>query len=211
MTELEKEVQEKYPEVAEYMNKYKEAETAYDTKKAELTTTAQKGVTEAQAYVDKVNTALSKAKDKETLKEYGVGEYDEEAGKKLANAADNSRWDKSNAEYICATGVADIFNDVYGTDYHGHGYQWADNMEDMVEKGQFKEVTDEYTSSDQLASLPAGAVVTWDATGNGTPGGTYGHVAISMGDGTEISDHRASMTRSVGGRSDNYRVFIPVS
>ena len=85
-------------------------------------------------------------------------------------------------------------------------------MDKLVEKGMFKEVTSDYPSSGDLSKLPAGAVVCWEATtGQGSGGAKYGHVTIADGKGGEISDHRSStIYTKIGGRSDLYRVYIPI-
>ena len=100
---------------------------------------------------------------------------------------------------------------AYGISLGGNGCDWDTNMDKLVEQGAFVEVTGDYASSADLANLPAGAVVCWEATGANTAAGKYGHVTIADGHGGEISDHyQEKIYKSVGGRSDTYRVYIPV-
>lgn len=65
----------------------------------------------------------------------------------------------------------------------------------------FREVS---VSRDELSSLPAGAIVVWEAS----PGHEHGHISIALGDGRESSDHITSQMTS---RDANFHVFIPVS
>ena len=82
----------------------------------------------------------------------------------------------------------------------------------IVEKGLFVEVTADYPTSGDLPSLPAGAVVCWEATGGSSGGAKYGHVTVADGKGGEISDHyQANIYQTIGGRSDQYRIFIPIA
>ena len=212
MAEKEAEVREKYPEVAEYMDKYKEAQKAYDDKETSLTTEAQKGVTEAQDYVAEVEEAINEKKTTEKLKEYQTGDYDAERGQSLVDSAYSMLDKYGSSKGYCATGVSRTFAMEYGLDLHGNGCDWDSNMDQLVEQGMFKEVTSEYASASDLSSLPAGAVVCWEATGGSSGGAKYGHVTIADGKGGEISDHHASnIYTNVGGRSDQYRVYIPIS
>ncbi len=213
MQAKETEIRDKHPEVAQSLDKYKEAQKTYDDKEKALTTEAQKGVKEAQDHVTKVEKEINERQIEEKLSKYQTDDYNKAAGEKLADAAKNSKWGKTTqGQKRCATGVADIFNGVYGTNYHGNGCDWDSNMDDMVDKGYFKEVTSDYPSASDLSSLPAGAVVCWEATtGQGNGGARYGHVAIADGNGGEISDHYSkNIYTKIGGRSDNYKVYIPI-
>ena len=101
---------------------------------------------------------------------------------------------------------------AYGISMNGNGCDWDTNMEKLVAKGMFMEVTSDYPSASNLKDLPAGAIVCWENTANSGGGGRqYGHVTVADGHGGEISDHyQQNIYTSVGGRSDQYRIFIPV-
>ena len=90
--------------------------------------------------------------------------------------------------------------------------QWQCTTEyKLVEQGMFQEVTSDYATSNDLSSLPAGAVVCWEGTGGTEGGAKYGHVTIADGNGGEISDHyQKNIYKSVGGGTTQYRVYIPV-
>ena len=139
------------------------------------------------------------------------GQYNAEKGQALVDAAYQMLDQYGETMYYCATGVSRTFSIAYGLDLGGNGCDWDSNMDQLVAQGMFVEATGDYPTADSLSTLPAGAVVCWEATGDGTPGGTYGHVTIADGNGGEISDHHASnIYTEIGGRSDNYKVYLPV-
>lgn len=132
-------------------------------------------------------------------------------GEELVEVAKQMLAQYGESSGYCATGVSRTFQMAYGLSLHGNGCDWDSNMDNLVEQGAFKEVTGDYETSADLANLPAGAVVCWEATGGSDGGAKYGHVCIADGNGGEISDHyQANIYKSIGGRSDQYRVYIPV-
>ncbi len=160
----------------------------------------------ANENINTLSSSGSKAANK-----YYTGQGWGKTGEELADTAKQMLSKYGETKNLCATGVSRTFEMAYGVSLHGNGCDWANNMDNLVSQGAFKEVTGEYASSADLANLPAGAVVCWEATGANTPAGKYGHVAIADGNGGEISDHyRSNIYKSVGGRSDTYRVYVPV-
>lgn len=132
-------------------------------------------------------------------------------GEELVDVAKQMLAQYGESHGYCATGVSRTFAMAYGLDLHGNGCDWDTNMDNLVEQGAFEEVTGDYATSADLANLPAGAVVCWEATGGSDGGAKYGHVTIADGQGGEISDHYASsIYKTIGGRSDQYKVYIPV-
>lgn len=218
LDQLMKDAEEQYPELAEYRTAYDEAKKNFEEAKATAQAnleTAYENLGTAQTELNELNSAISVAETEKVQKENKPslsGEYDEEAGQKLVDAAYEmlSRYGSSTG--YCARGVSRTMAIALGIQMGGHGYQWDSNMDQLVEQGMFKEVTGDYATSDDLANLPAGAVVCWENTSNSGGGGAqYGHVCIADGKGGEISDHyQASIYKSVGGRSDQYRVYIPI-
>ena len=183
---------------------------------------ASRGEQKAQQFVDSVEITPrvreTKAVGSNTTSN---GQYNAERGQSLVDSALKMIEENGETMYYCATGVSNTFKkwsmDVLGytekdaLDLGGDGCDWDTNMEQLVAQGLFVEATGEYPSASDLSSLPAGAVVCWEASGDGTPGGTYGHVTIADGNGGEISDHHASsIYTEIGGRSDTYRIFLPV-
>ncbi len=212
MTELEEKIVETYPQVQESLNAYKEAKETRDSYKAEATTAIKSEIESAQNYVNEINTAINNLDNKEIEKEYSMNQYDAEEGERLVDVAKQMLGRYGSSTGYCATGVSRTFAMAYGLSLSGNGCDWDTNMEGLVEEGMFVEVTSDYPTSDDLSNLPAGAVVCWEATtGYGGGGAQYGHVTIADGNGGEISDHySANIYKSIGGSSDNYRVFIPV-
>ncbi len=74
MTELEAAIAEKYPEVKEYMDAYNDAKEEYAEYKESAVSSAKADVQEAQKYVDEVNTAINNYDNKQTTKEYLIGD-----------------------------------------------------------------------------------------------------------------------------------------
>ena len=212
MTELENQITEKYPEMQEYIKAYNDAKTEYATAQTKEISAAQKSVNESQEYVNKVQTAITNLNNEDLKKEFSAGTYNAQEGDRLVETARAMLAKYGSSTGLCATGVSRTFKMAYGLDLHGNGCDWDSNMDRLVQQGMFTEVTSDYPSAGDLSSLPAGAVVCWEATGGHSGGGAqYGHVTIADGHGGEISDHyRENIYTSVGGRSDQYRIFIPV-
>ena len=212
MKVLETEISEKYPEITTLMNAYHDAQAAYETEKSNEISKAKTGVSEAQAYVGKVENAITSLKNKELQQEYSAQTYDAAEGQRLVDTARQMLMQYGSTRGLCASGVSRTIKMAYGISMHGNGCDWDTNMEELVRRGMFMEVTSDYPSSDNLKDLPAGAVVCWEATsGTGGGGAQYGHVTIADGKGGEISDHYEQyIFRSVGGRKDTYRIFIPI-
>ncbi len=212
MTELEAEIVEKYPQIQESLNAYNEAKQLRDSYKSEATSAIKSEINTAQNYVNEIKTAINNLDNKEIEKEYSMNQYDAEEGERLVDVAKQMLGRYGSSTGYCATGVSRTMSMAYGISMGGNGCDWDTNMDKLVAEGMFTEVTSDYPTSGDLSSLPAGAVVCWEATGGTNGGGAqYGHVTIADGNGGEISDHYASnIYTSVGGRSDTYRIFIPV-
>ena len=78
-------------------------------------------------------------------------------------------------------------------------------LNDLKNNPQFKEIR---VSREELPNLPAGAIVVWQPTRDGTPMGIHGHISISDGQGNEISDYKRPQRTTENASS--YNVFIPV-
>lgn len=70
----------------------------------------------------------------------------------------------------------------------------------LARDSRFREVS---LSDEQIRQLPPGAIIVTDAYNR--PGNPHGHIAVTLGNGREASDHVANI--STGGTQ---RVFIPV-
>lgn len=112
------------------------------------------------------------------------------AGERMASSMNSRGW--------CAKGVRQALESI---GINGIGAASAYMIADQLARhDKFKEVT---VTRDQLKSLPAGAIVVWDKTGNNP----HGHISIALGDGREASDHVQSQATTYG---DRFRVFLPV-
>lgn len=210
--ELENKILEAYPEVKESLDAYNTSKKECELLKTQLLATHKAGLQKAQERVAEVQDAMNVLENKDVEKEYSVSLYNEQKGKELVEAAHAMLDRYGSSTGYCARGVSRTMNIAYGISMGGHGYQWDSNMDQLVEQGMFAEVTDDYPSADLLSTLPAGAVICWENTGiKDNSGGEYGHVCIVDGKGGEISDHYQNfIIKSVGGRSDQYRIFIPI-
>ena len=177
----------------------------------------QEAITECDNNIQDFKTKIAQAKEAEktqaTIKENEFKQGLGLTGEELVDVARQMLDKYGSSKGYCATGVSRTFQMAYGLSLSGNGCDWDSNMDKLVEQGAFVEVTSDYKTSDELSNLPAGAVVCWEASGNGSTGGAkYGHVTIADGKGGEISDHyAANIYKSIGGRSDLYRVYLPVT
>ena len=218
MQELETQIAEKYPQIQEAMMAYSQGRQVVNMHKIETIEAARKAFSESETYLNDVNNALKnverKKEEKELLKEYSpdpMSQYNSEKGQHLVDTAKAMLAKYGSTTGWCATGVSRTMSMAYGIQMGGNGNDWDTNMEKLVDQGLFTEVTGNYKTSDELSNLPAGAIVCWEATGGSSGGAKYGHVTVADGKGGEISDHyQANIYKSIGGRSDQYRVFIPV-
>ncbi len=177
----------------------------------------QEAITECDNNIQDIKTKIAQAKEAEktqaTIKDNEFKQGLGLTGEELVDVAKQMLNRYGSSTGYCATGVSRTFQMAYGLSLSGNGCDWDSNMDKLVEQGAFTEVTSDYKTSDELSNLPAGAVVCWEASGNGSSGGAkYGHVTIADGKGGEISDHyAANIYKSIGGRNDLYRVYLPVT
>lgn len=177
----------------------------------------QEAITECDNNIQDLKTKIAQAKEAEktqaTIKDNEFKQGLGLTGEELVDVAKQMLNRYGSSSGYCATGVSRTFQMAYGLSLSGNGCDWDSNMDKLVEQGAFTEVTSDYKTSDELSNLPAGAVVCWEASGNGSSGGAkYGHVTIADGKGGEISDHyAANIYKSIGGRNDLYRVYLPVT
>lgn len=188
----------------------------FDTNISQIRSDKEQKISSINSEIQDLQVQLKDAKAMEdraaVLKENTFNQGLGLTGEELVEVAKQMLEKYGSSSGYCATGVSRTFAMAYGLDLHGNGCDWDSNMDKLVEQGAFEEVTSDYATSADLANLPAGAVVCWEATtGTGGGGAEYGHVTIADGNGGEISDHYApQIYKSIGGRSDQYRVYIPV-
>lgn len=113
---------------------------------------------------------------------------------------------RMNTVGACAKGVGDALQRI-GIQQRGNAYEHA---EKLARRGDFREVS---VGRDDLRKLPAGAIVVWGRS-EAKP---YGHVAVSLGNGLEASDHVQRMVTNgpygtdfgKGPTGRPFRVFMP--
>ncbi len=214
-TEFESKLPEEDKAIQDAKTNYETAKQEFKTQQAEEITDAREKLRTSKEYINALNSAINEKENEQIKKDYNVGAeslYDAEEGQKLVDTAKQMLARYGSTTGWCATGVSRTISMAYGISMGGNGCDWDTNMDKLVEKGMFTEVTDSYPTSGDLTSLPAGAVVCWENTGGTNGGGAqYGHVTIADGNGGEISDHyQKNIYQSIGGSSKNYRIFIPI-
>lgn len=188
-------------QIAEYDNNIKEIRAEKDSK-----------IDTIQGEIQTLQTQLKEAQAKEEreafLKEnnfkVGLGL----TGEELVDVAREMLDKYGETHGWCATGVSRTMEMAYGIKMNGNGCDWDSNMDNLVAQGAFEEITGDYPSEADLANLPAGAVICWEATGGDSGGAKYGHVTIADGKGGEISDHYSDHIYT---HLKSYKVYYPVS
>ncbi|MFA7658100.1 MAG: hypothetical protein WCY19_01560 [Candidatus Gastranaerophilaceae bacterium] len=124
--------------------------------------------------------------------------YNPELANSLANIA-NQNAARTDTVGKCYKTVKDTLkraNLNNGEIAGGSAFQ-ADGI--LSKHKNFKEVA---VSRGDLKNLPAGCVVVWQASA----GHPHGHIAVTLGDGKEASDH----IQNIAVRNADFSVFVPV-
>lgn len=124
--------------------------------------------------------------------------YNPKLGNKLANIA-NQNAQSRGTKKLCLQGVRTTLEKA-GLKENGSMGGSAFQADKVLSRNKnFKEVG---VSRDDLKNLPAGCVVVWQPS-DGHP---HGHIAVTLGNGKEASDHvQNQIVRNTG-----YSVFVPV-
>ena len=123
--------------------------------------------------------------------------YDKDLGNSLANIANKNAKEMNTIGY-CARGTNKAL-ELAGLANGETRVAAACQADGVLSKHKnFKEVK---VSKDELKSLPAGCVIVWEAS-NGHP---YGHIAVTLGNGKEASDHVQNLIV----RDAKFSVFVP--
>lgn len=125
-----------------------------------------------------------------------IANYDENAGKKLAETAlDNSKGFKGRCAAYVKTAIQKA---NLGSYQSGHAFQ----MDEILRKNSnFQEISSENVD---LKSLPAGCVLVYDKGVSGYSK-NYGHTEITTGDGRAVSD---GITNNLYKKPSS--IFVPV-
>jgi peptidoglycan hydrolase-like protein with peptidoglycan-binding domain len=104
-----------------------------------------------------------------------------------------------NVPGLCYRGVKAAVRQTLGVELTGgSAYMAADQL---ASNPKFKEIS---VSRDQLANLPAGAIVVWSPY----EGNPHGHISVALGDGREAASKIRNQFTSLGNGSSTYRVFV---
>lgn len=131
--------------------------------------------------------------------------YNPDLGNNLANIAEKNA-NAQNTKGLCFKGVRTTLEKAGLSEGEIRGasaYQAADML---ANHKNFREVD---VSKNELKELPAGCIIVWDRNYVGTKkGDIHGHIAVTLGDGKEASDH---VSNKLVMKSTNHRVFVPVA
>jgi len=83
MSGLEEQISTEYPEIAEYMNQYNKAKQDADKYKEEQISVEKGNIQTTQNRINEINSALSKIKDRDTVKDYMLDGLTEETRKAI--------------------------------------------------------------------------------------------------------------------------------
>jgi len=124
--------------------------------------------------------------------------YNPEIANKLANIASKNAQNMNTKGY-CARG-ANKSLELAGLSKGETRVASAYQAEGILSKHKnFKEIS---VTRDDLNKLPAGCVIVWDQSA----GHPHGHIAVTLGDGKEASDH---VQKLVTNRNAGFSVFVP--
>ena len=190
----------------EYQNLRSEYETAKETaisdKKAEIT-----GVQDEITAIEVKINELEAQKIEEENQISPWGQYDEERGQALADAANSLNGDKTQGGGWCAAGVSDAIQKAFGYTTSGNGCDYGNVLS---QRDDWVEITDSVQTLEDFQNLPAGAIVSWSPYDTTSLGNTYGHVYIADGEGHGISDFKEDITSYYMDRNSEWRVFLPI-
>lgn len=141
-----------------------------------------------------VNKNYNTKTDMATLK----GVYNPEKGNTLANVAEKNANGMGTTGW-CLKGVRTGLEKAgvsTGASMGASAYQATNALD---KNPNFKKVE---VAQGDLTNLPAGCVIVWDASA----GHEHGHIAVTLGDGKEASDH----VQNISQRNASHSVYVPV-
>lgn len=222
-TAFEQEIAKKYPEIQELQNNYNECKNNCEQYKALALEQVTKAISDNQDIKNAAKIELNKRENAEKAQNIKnelnldpTGEYNEEVGQDIADAA-SSVAKAMNSTGMCWAGVHNSLMKAFGLNFsipggYGSAYQALELFRGEVD--EYKEVAKHFKEVDpsevDLSNLKPGTVVIWDKGGNSSvsaAGKEHGHISISLGPGTESSDHTQ---QQITDRGVDYWVFIPV-
>jgi len=214
-TELETNELQSNPTLQQAKEAYEKAKAELDSTKNQLAETKKSEITQAVNYVNEVQNAIKTNKTQADNTNFSPEpEYNFEFGRELAAAARKMAEGMGSVGY-CLRGVAKtlkkFFNGKTALSSLSSAYMSAEKLEnDPMLKKCFTKVD---VKKEDLTSLPAGCIVVWQRGGPTEGGKKHGHIAITLGNGKEASDHvQKQVVRdcaySVYYPTGNYKEFI---
>lgn len=193
----------------EALEKYQDLRSEYETTKETAITDKKTEITAVQDEITTIETKISELEAQKIQEENQIspwGQYDEERGQALADAANSLYGGVSQGGGWCATGVSQAIQKAFGYSTSGNGCDYGNVL---AQRDDWVEITDTVQTLEDFQSLPAGAIVSWSPYNTTSLGNTYGHVYIADGKGHGISDFKENITSYYMDRDSEWRVFLP--
>ena len=191
------------------LEKYQNLRDTYESTKDQAISETKETITTLQTQVQEIVKQINELKAEDIEKENQIsphGKYDAKTGEALAKNSAALYGNRTTSSSRCATGVADAIQATFGFRTHGNGCDYGNVMAGL---DGWTEITDTISSVKDLQNLPAGCVISWSAYGSSGPGSLYGHVCITQGDGTAVSDFKENISDYYLNRGSQFRVFMP--
>lgn len=188
---------------------FQKARDNFESAKEKAAEDKRAEIEKLQSEIDDIEVKIQELKAAEIEKDNQIspwGQYNEERGQALADAANALYGNVSSGGGYCATGVSQAIQKAFGYSTSGNGCDYGNTLSALDD---WVEITDSITSAEELKNLPAGAIVSWSPYNTSSLGRLYGHVYISDGQGHEISDFKADITTYYADNGSEYRVFLP--
>lgn len=193
----------------EALEKYQDLRSEYETAKETAITDKKTEITAVQDEITTLETKISELEAQKIQEENQIspwGQYDEERGQALADAANSLYGGVTQGGGWCATGVSQAIQKAFGYSTSGNGCDYGNVL---AQRDDWVEITDSVQTLEDFQNLPAGAIVSWSPYNTTSLGNTYGHVYIADGQGHGISDFKENITSYYMDRDSEWRVFLP--
>ncbi len=196
------------------LEEYQSARETFEKTKSDKVSEAKSDIQTSQSKISDINNqiqALEAEKIKEENQLSAWGQYNEERGHNLAQAALSLHGNTTRGGGYCATGVGEAINKAFGYRPRGNGCDYDDILS---QRSDWKQVwQDKDITVEDLKQLPEGAIVSWSAYDTPTTGRLYGHVYIvaqdENGNKVGVSDFKENITDSYLRRNSKPSVFLP--
>ncbi len=193
----------------EALEKYQNLRSEYETAKETAISGKKAEITAVQDEITTLETKITELEAQKIQEENQIspwGQYNEERGQALADAANSLYGNVTKGGGWCATGVSQAIQKAFGYSTSGNGCDYGNVLS---QRDDWVEITDSVQTLEDFQNLPAGAIVSWSPYDTTSLGNTYGHVYIADGNGHGISDFKENITSYYMDRNSEWRVFLP--